>query len=140
MKTSVEVTGIREVTVRINKLTPEIQAKIGKALQVCGLVIQNKARELVLKGPKTGRVYNRNGRVHVASAPGEPPASDTGTLVRSILMDVDLQALTLKVAAGTMYAKYLEYGTRHMAPRPFMSTALKQTQQKVMAVLQGALK
>jgi HK97 gp10 family phage protein len=96
-----------------------------EGLEALGLMVQNSAREKVLKGPKTGRLYKKSGSVaHRASAPGEAPASDTGTLVRSIVSEVQRVALEVIISAGTAYAKMLEYGTRKMSARPFMLPAL----------------
>ena len=61
-----------------------------------------------------------------ASAPDEPPHMRTGGLLNSI--ERERQGLTLRVgtssSASAYYAKYLEIGTRHMAPRPFLRPAL----------------
>lgn len=107
-----------------------------EGLEALGLMVQNSAREKVLKGPKTGRRYKKSASVtHQASAPGEAPASDTGTLVRSILSEVQRSALEVIISAGTFYAKMLEYGTRMMAARPFMLPALDTVRAKAAGVL-----
>ncbi|MBX6352954.1 MAG: hypothetical protein IRZ10_06420 [Thermoflavifilum sp.] len=68
--------------------------------------------------PAHGRTYRRGGRVHVASAPGSPPAIDTGTLANSTRAE-PVDDLTWRISFATEYAFYLEYGTRDMAARPF---------------------
>ncbi len=40
--------------------------------------VREEAISLIQNGEKTGRIYRRRGIEHQASAPGEPPASDTG--------------------------------------------------------------
>ena len=40
--------------------------------------VRDEAISLILNTPKNGRLYRRRGVEHLASAPGEPPASDTG--------------------------------------------------------------
>lgn len=88
--------------------------------------VRSEAIVLVLNTPKTGRVYSRRGVEHTASAPGEPPASDTGRLVGSIRADYTrLGDLAGVVRASTEYAAHLEYGTQNMEPRPFMRPALE---------------
>jgi len=58
--------------------------------------------------------------MHVASAPGEPPAIDTGTLANSI-RTVRLAPLRYAVQASTIYAKMLYQGTSRIQPRPYLS-------------------
>lgn len=64
-------------------------------------------------------------RLHRASAPGEPPAIDTGHLVNSIHCE-QLGPMRWTVTTGDCeYAKALEYGTVNMAARPYMRPALE---------------
>lgn len=59
--------------------------------------------------------------IHRASAPGEAPAIDTSNLVNSIQVErVNTQS---NVYTNEEYAEYLEYGTRKMDPRPFLTPA-----------------
>jgi HK97 gp10 family phage protein len=82
----------------------------------------------LLSTPGQGRLYPR-GRtvVHRASAPGQPPAVDTGRLRASIthtLPERDERGLRVRVGTDVEYARYLEFGTRRMAPRPFLRPAM----------------
>jgi HK97 gp10 family phage protein len=89
-----------------------------------------------LTGGRHGRVYtvlfytDREGRVHpyghrpphTASAPGEAPARDSGTLLRAMAVEVEripFGAL-LSIKSGAPYSHYLEFGTSKMRPRPYM--------------------
>ena len=54
------------------------------------------------------------------SAPGEPPGVDTGNLKNSIVAESGDNDLTWVVNIGANYGIDLEYGTRHMAARPFV--------------------
>lgn len=91
------------------------------ALNIIGLEGVNKVRAL-LSIPGSGRVYRRRGVTHVASAPGQPPAVDTGRLRSSYTYAVGSEAGQDFVAIGTSvdYAPPLEMGTRRMAPRPHL--------------------
>lgn len=63
---------------------------------------------------------------HTASAPGMPPASDSGQLLNSIGHEIQVEDTVVGyVYADKKYATYLEHGTRYMAPRPFMVPALR---------------
>lgn len=75
---------------------------------------------------KSGRMYGG----HQASAPGEAPAVDTGALIGSIQTEV--QGTEGVVFTNMGYAVFLEYGTRHMAPRPFMTPAAEAARSEFM--------
>lgn len=96
--------------------------------------------KILVQVPGSGRYYpagnyfiNREGKVyhwvrtsgHVASAPGEPPASDTGRLLTAITHRIKVgEYVYAEVVANVLYAIYLELGTRYMDPRPFLRPAL----------------
>ena len=52
-------------------------------------------------------------------------AVDTGTMRNSIGTTISGGGLTAEVSPTVHYAIYNEYGTRRMAPRPFMGPALE---------------
>src|SRR5262245_33744997 len=63
------------------------------------------------------------------SAAGEAPAIDSGTLAASVHVErFNDQQYALSTDAE--YAPYLEYGTSHMAPRPFMTPASERMRKK----------
>lgn len=81
--------------------------------------------KILMTGVKTGREYKRKGRIHIASAAGEPPAVDTSFLIGSI--DVPQASLTdtsATVVIAAEYAEALEFGTDRMAARPFVRPAI----------------
>ena len=59
--------------------------------------------------------------LHRASKPGDPPAPDTGDLRRSTFMEESGGRILVGVQMA--YARFLEFGTERMAPRPFMRPA-----------------
>jgi hypothetical protein len=58
------------------------------------------------------------------SAPGKPPGVDTGALRNSITWKADGR-FTRLIQDGVEYGVYLEFGTEHILPRPFMSPAFE---------------
>lgn len=102
--------------------------------------VHSEAVGLILDTPKTGRIYRRRSVEHQASAPGEPPASDTGRLVNSIRTEYDAAALQGTVIASTEYAAALEYGTRRMAARPYMRPALANKRGEVESLITRAVR
>lgn len=89
-------------------------------------------RELLNSGPKTGRVYRRYNprRVHQASAPGQAPATDMGTLARSfVAVQTKLNQYAYKNTVGSnlIYAAALQYGNpeTNLLPRPYFNVAIR---------------
>ena len=56
-----------------NKITEEAADKMAKEM-----------KNSILSGAQSGKQYFKNGARHTASAPGQPPANQTGDLVKSI--------------------------------------------------------
>jgi hypothetical protein len=104
-------------------LTAQMQAKAVGAVAVAAFNVSARVKQS-MGPPKSGREYPRpGGRTHQASAPGEAPAIDYGNLVNSIQVDFENGGLTGVVFTSRDYAAGLEFGTAHVAPRPFMEPA-----------------
>lgn len=92
----------------------------------------------VLSQPGHGRTYKRGSVVHRASTPGEPPARDTGTGVRS----VGWQRTGLfqwRFGAGNIVLMWLERGTRFIEKRPWILVGLRRALPRMRAVLRRRL-
>jgi HK97 gp10 family phage protein len=105
---------------------PNFLANIQKMARKATFVAATKAQKkmsTMIRLPKAGKVYTRRSVKHRASAPGQAPANDTGNLIGSIQtvqMPDQGGAVASKVIVSAKYAKWLEYGTRRMAARPFV--------------------
>lgn len=90
--------------------------------------VKGNAVEKILSGNKTGRIYRRRGVLHQASAPGEPPANDTGRLVQSARTELDKDAISGAAIFSTAYAAALEFGRDDgsIEPRPYARPALEE--------------
>lgn len=118
---------------------PEIEARI-RAAAMRGVVtwiglIEQRWVDLITKEEKSGRVYRRRGVAHQASAPGEPPASDTGTLLNSRRIDLIPERIAARMTITAKHGSYLENGTRRMEPRPSVGRALHETLEDGQAAL-----
>jgi len=106
--------------------------------------IVTEGTRLIASPPKTGRIYTRRGIKHQASAPGQPPATDTGMLMASgkgIYPDQQgLFTVTGWANWSTAYARFLELGTEKMAPRPYARPALDTCAPVFIAALAGELR
>jgi HK97 gp10 family phage protein len=123
-----------------DRLNDRAKKAVFAAMARLAINIQREAVISILHGPKSGVVYqnarhrkdgsvmkNRRGETqykeHQASAPGEAPASDTGYLASHIQITMDKGKGEVCVIAKADYAPALEFGTLHMAARPFLSPA-----------------
>lgn len=75
------------------------------------------------------------------SSPGRPPATDRGRLYprMSAQMDGELRGV-VATDPSTPYGEHLEFGTRKMAPRPFMRPAAERARPKLEGRIRGLLK
>ena len=110
---------------------PELTARVRQAA-MRGLVrwigdVEQRAAKLIMDPPKTGKVYQRRGVKHQASAPGEAPANDTGRLVNSRRIDLFENELRARLTFSTDYAWRLEHGDQSMEPRPYARRALAES-------------
>lgn len=110
---------------------PEIRAKLPLLTDkhVMATAMQVEANmKTSMSGQKSGIIYQRGGKAHQASAPGEPPAIDTGNLVNSVFSEKSGPGQAV-VGASAEYAEYLEFGTSKMAARPFLRPALEKVRE-----------
>ena len=127
--------------------TKKVQKGSEKAVRMTGLWLQN---EIVtsMEAPGTGKLYRRypGGPFYRASAPGRAPARRMGLLANSIAFKYN--GLSGRLMAGgpsgvvfssSEYAPHLEYGTVHMAPRPFMRPAAKKAQRILEAAMRDVV-
>lgn len=109
------------------------------------MMVQNTAKKSIMAGG-TGKEYQKYEprRTHRASAPKQPPASDTGFLVSQITMNVDVKpngTVVGQIISAAPYSKHLEFGTVNMTERPFMQPALMKNKRKIQAMFKkGILK
>lgn len=105
---------------------------VARGTTKAAMILQKRAREKVMKGPKSGKRYGR----HTASAPGEAPANETGNLQRSITVVAAKAGPNpeARVVVNAEYAKALEYGTKKagksrnvkIEERPFIRPSIKE--------------
>lgn len=104
---------------KLESLPNGLQSRIGDALEASAAEMHRMAVVRVQKHESAGRVYRRGRRTHTASSPGAYPNTDTGALVNSMRSERRGNLLAI-FGAFILYAKHLEFGTSHMAARPFM--------------------
>lgn len=112
------------LTVKINQneLKGDINKNAGALIRNIAFAVEAEMKKLMTL-PKHGRNYRRGSRSHTASAPGEPPAVDTGFLINSIRTTIksDTEAV---IEIPAEYAEGLEFGTSRVEARPFVRPAI----------------
>ena len=137
------------VIVGLDKLQAKLKAHgaaVDKAISVeirkGAIAIQTTARLLITNSPAGGNVYwfGKNRSIeHHASAPGQPPATNTGHLQTNIQTVIDPDDSRIAyVVSRAHYSFWLEYGTEHMKARPFMHPAYRQHRDEIVTRVRAA--
>lgn len=136
------------------RLDGSFEALLGDVMYRTAVGVEAHAKNAILTGEKTGRVYQSGGtftakvggapqstahpgkapREHQASAPGESPANETGKLADSIRTQ-RVDSLTSMVTVGAEYGADLEFGTTKIEPRPFIGPAIAAAEPGLRAAL-----
>lgn len=111
----------QEVRKQIDNLPNLAPRATKRAFYDIGKDMREEVRRLIKETPKHGRIYRRNGRKHIASAPGEAPANWTGKLRRSVGFSVRRDEV--EYGYKIFYGKFLEHGTWKIKPRPGLRKA-----------------
>lgn len=128
-----EVAADLEVAVNdeVKLLNRQAQSRARRAVNI----MRNSAFD-VLGQDGHGRRYGK----HTASAPGEAPAPDTGSLRRNwrqyVLAKTVLDGveITCRLKSDEPYAPLLEKGTSHMRPRPFRQRIIDKSMPDIDAI------
>jgi HK97 gp10 family phage protein len=139
-----KVAGVAGVQRRLDALAKEYSQAVVTAAYSAGLLVEGEAKKLIQRSspggklviryqPQTGTPYT-----HTASEPGEAPNTDTGALARSV--SVEIKPKTFFSGGGVIvgstleYAKWLEFGTKHMAARPWLTPALEAKRDEIFRI------
>ena len=141
---AVSMNSVKKVLDSCKKKNKAVERAIMRATFKGAVLVQKRARSRIMKGPKSGRKYRRGKTVvHQASAPGQPPANDTGNLQKSILVVQGEFSQGVAHASIEVHAKYaadLELGTRFMEARPYLAPSLKESIKEINVMLKDEVK
>jgi len=126
MTVTIRLEGSEQLQRQLRRLADDLREEAGNVVKAVGIEMRADIVTSIERGPASGRVYEKYNprRTHTASAPGQPPMSDTGYLASRITFD-RLGDLTAVVGTKVDYALHLEYGTERMAARPFFRPAVE---------------
>lgn len=137
-----------------NNLPPKVNQAIYRGVVKATNLVRNNIITLIRTSEPSGRTYGtskinkstgkpiRSGKraIHIASAPGEPPAVDTGVYIRLITAVYDKPTLTGRVVSSGKQAAWLEYGTARMEARPHMRPGLNMSRKGIQEAIVSSLK
>ena len=127
---------------------------IERGLKIVMVELQTELREK-LSQMGTGAGYfggaKKLGFYRTRSAPGEPPAVDTGTLRNSVqskpqyiagtgMTSIVLAGLVAGVNKDARIPRWLEYGTSRMKARPFIAPSLEAIRPSVAGTISDQMK
>jgi hypothetical protein len=122
LEVTVEAAEARVLLAAIRALPADLRREIAKEVSASLREVAAETRRLL--GSRRGR--RRAGARAAVSAPGEPPARQTGALARSIKTRRNRGGLSGRVTSIVFKSRFLETGTKTgLAPRPFLSVALE---------------
>ena len=137
----VEIKGMKEVNAALQAYGKDLGNSLALIVDATALEAVTDVRKAIQGPPKTGREYARGvnkDKVHRASAPGEAPATDTGTLVNSIYNE-SRGKYSRAIGSRLDYAYYLEFGTFKMAKRPSWIPAVERAIPKMLKRVEIAI-
>lgn len=131
----VEIKGSRDLARKLDRTDEIMEAGARKALGEVLVLIEGSAKNKIASGNRSGRIYKRRSVTHQASAPGEAPKTDTGSLVNHIFFRFTAR-LSGKVGSSklTPYGAWLERGTSNIAKRPWLGPTEKQNRKAVQKI------
>ena len=126
------VTNLKKVLSQLENLDKQLEPEFQEIVKGGAQLIRAEAIRSIQTGAKSGVMYQMYNprREHRASAPGQPPASDTGNLVSKIIVRQKSQDVT-SVESNANYSAFLEYGTSKMEARPFMLPAFEKSKKPI---------
>ena len=129
-------------------------AGIERGLKIAMIQLQKELRiTLSKKGSGAGYFGGSKGKGYfrTRSAPGQPPAVDTGTLRNSVqskpqyiagtgMTSIVLTGLVAGVNKDARIPRWLEYGTSRMKARPFIAPSLEAIRPSVAGTISDQMK
>lgn len=104
------------------------------------LIHETAVKSIQENSSGTSQVRYNPKRTVLASKPGDAPNTDTGRLAQSVKFDFKKNGLIGRVGTNLKYGKALEFGTKYMDPRPWLSTAVRVVSKDIQKIFAKALK
>lgn len=125
----------RYTRVEVDRIVQTLNAKAQSRARSAVNELRNSAITTLSKDG-TGRRYGK----HIASAPGQTPAPDTGSLRmrwrQFVFAEPNLNGVKIivRIKSDVKYSEFLEKGTKKMAARPFKQKIKNDAMPKINAL------
>lgn len=129
MSLRVTLSGAGRLAARLDRLADQVEWAVQAAIEEGAHDLRREAREL-LDVAGHGE----------ASAPGEPPRRQTGTLRDSLTVALAPDRLSARVGTDLDSGAHLEFGTQAIAPRPWLAPAAENARPKIQARIEEAVR
>jgi HK97 gp10 family phage protein len=98
--------------------------------------LNKSGRTVTITKTKTGKIRKKLGkRGSAPSKPGEPPRKQTGTLRNHVFKRLIKGGKVMRVGTRAPHGGLLEFGTKNMAPRPYLRSTLAKDQSEISRIL-----
>jgi HK97 gp10 family phage protein len=128
-----------KILAKLGEVENVVQITVAQEVYLGAEDIRRHAITSIQAKESTGETYKRGNIKHVASAPNNPPNTDTGRLVQSIGVNFEQSKMEAIVGTNLKYGRFLEVGTKKISPRPWLFPAFEAHKEKIRRTVQGAL-
>lgn len=140
-KFSYKISGLEKLQAKFVKLQAEVLSTQVEAVQQATLLVHETAvKSLQDNSDGTPQIRYSPKRVVNVSKPGSAPNTDTGRAVQSIKFDFKDQGLIGRIGTNLKYLAQLEFGTKDVEARPWLSSALTASQNEIKKIFRAAFK
>ncbi len=133
------IRAVGRVTVNPAAFKAQARTQMRRRVAVAAVTTQNLLKQAVSTpgNVKSKRSVARDGEVR--SKPGQPPMKQTGFGQRSISFQIADDGLTAQIGIfqNATYMGFLEFGTRNIAPRPWLRPTLIANRRRIVGILGG---
>jgi len=131
----IKVKGTNSIIAKLQSIGADT-SEVRKEVLAGAYAIHKDAVESIAHGLKTGREYGD----HIASTPGEAPATDEGGLISSIRVKPSADGMSATVGTDSPVGLWTEWGTRNMEPRPWLYPATFKNKDRINSRIKAAIK
>jgi phage gpG-like protein len=121
----------------VEDVSRQVDAALKETLHKATEAVKAELIRLIRSSPATGRTYRKGGHTYRASKPGKAPVSQTGRLIGSIT--TSYKGITGQVGINVFYGRFLEFGTKRIAPRPAAKLALRKKRPEIREMAKRAI-
>lgn len=128
-----KITGVKLLDRKLGALVQNIEKSKELAVQEATLRLHAEAVKVVGEN-EGGSIQRRRGKYVTVSDPFTPPHKDTGILQKSIKFN--FRKGVGEVGTNYPVGAWLEFGTEHTAPRPWLSVAVERVAKDVASIFE----